>query len=169
MQEDRIPTYMYCIEGIVGAQLGNEREPCPKVPRDTSEAQLELRMEHILNSGPTWIWAVAILFAAILFALAVDAILFFILNRLARRNGNVFIHSLVGHGQLPFRFILPLLALMAVLPAVRLSDEVLTPIERVIGLGLIAATAWVVILATQVISDLISAQYRIDLVDNLSA
>ena len=101
-------------------------------------------MEHILITWHSWIWSVTILVAAILITLAVHAVLFFILNRLARRKGNVLINSLVGHGQLPTRFILPLLTLLGVLPAVRLSDDALTPIERAIGLGLIAAIAWLV-------------------------
>jgi small-conductance mechanosensitive channel len=81
----------------------------------------------------------------------------------------VFLNSLVGHGEGPSRWILPLLALMAALPAARLSEDVLTPIERAVGLGLIAATAWLVILISHIVSDLISARYRIDLADNLSA
>jgi len=126
-------------------------------------------MEHILKTWHTWIWSVTILAAAILIALAVHTVFFFILRRLARRKGNVFVNSLVEHGRLPSRWILPLLTLMAVLPAARLSDEWLIPIERAIGLGLIAAIAWLVILATQIISDLISARYRKDLAQNLSA
>ncbi len=126
-------------------------------------------MEHILTTWHSWIWSVTILVAAILFALAVHAVLFFILKRLARRKGSVFINSLVEHGQLPSYYILPLLALMAVLPTVRLSDEVLTPIERAIGLGLIAAIAWLIILTTQIVSDLLSARYHNELAKNLSA
>ena len=58
---------------------------------------------------------------------------------------------------------------LAVLPAVRFPDSVLTPFERAVGLGLIVATSWLVILFAQIVSDLISARYRIDLADNLAA
>jgi small-conductance mechanosensitive channel len=126
-------------------------------------------MEFILKNWHTWMWSVSTLAAAILIALAVHAVLFFVLTRLARRKGDVFINSLVDHGQRPSRWILPLLTLIVALPAARLSGSVLTPIVRAAGLGLIAATAWLVILISQIISDLISARYRIDLVDNLSA
>jgi len=126
-------------------------------------------MEHVWDTWHIWIWPVTILAAAVLIGLAAHTALFFILKRLARQKGNVFINSLMGHGRMASRWILPLLTLMALLPAARLSEDVLTPIERAIGLGLIAATAWLVILTIEIISDLISARYRKDLAQNLSA
>src|ERR1700674_5930703 len=119
-------------------------------------------MEHVWDTWHIWIWPVTILSAAVLIGLAAHTALFFILKRLARQKGNVFINSLMGHGRMASRWILPLLMLMALLPAARLSEDVLTPIERAIGLGLIAATAWLVILISQIISDLISARYPRD-------
>jgi small-conductance mechanosensitive channel len=126
-------------------------------------------MELILKNWQTWTWSVSTLAAAILIALAGHMVLFFVLTRLARRKGDVFINSLVDHGRRPSRWILPLLMLMAALPAARLSESVQTPIERAVGLGLIAATAWLVILISHIVSDLIFARYRMDLADNLSA
>lgn len=126
-------------------------------------------MELVLRNWPIWIWSASALAGAVLVGLAVHAALFLILRHLARRKGDVFVTSLVRHGQGPFRWILPLLALLAVLPAVRFPDSVLTPFERAVGLGLIVATSWLVILFAQIVSDLISARYRIDLADNLAA
>src|SRR3984957_10999919 len=126
-------------------------------------------MEFILKNWNTWMWSASILTGAILIALAAHSVLFFVLTRMARRKGDVFIKSLVSHGEWPSRWILPLVALIVALPAARLSENVLTPIQRVAGLGLIAATAWLIILISYIVSDLISARYRIDLVDNLSA
>jgi small-conductance mechanosensitive channel len=126
-------------------------------------------MESFLKNWHAWMWSVGTLAAAIFVALALHSILFFILNRLARRKGHVFVNSMVRHAQKPSRWILPLLTLMAALPAAHFSENVLTPLERAIGLGLIAAVAWLVILTSQIISDLVSARYRIDLADNLSA
>jgi small-conductance mechanosensitive channel len=126
-------------------------------------------MEFIIKNWDTWMWSASILTGAILIALAAHSVLFFVLTRMARRKGEVFINSLVSHGEWPSRWILPLVALIAVLPAARLSENVLTPIQRVAGLALIAATAWLIILISYIVSDLISARYRIDLVDNLSA
>jgi small-conductance mechanosensitive channel len=116
-----------------------------------------------------WIWSIAILAAAILSALAIHTVLFFVLSRLARRKAHVFVNSIVRHARKPTLWILPLLTLMAVLPAARFSESLLAPIERAIGLGLVATTAWLVILTSQIVSDLVSTRYRIDLADNLSA
>jgi small-conductance mechanosensitive channel len=126
-------------------------------------------MQLILLNWHTWMWSVSILAGTILIALAGHSVLFFVLTRMARRKGDVFITSLVSHSQWPSRWILPLVALMAALPAAHLSENVLTPVERAAGLGLIAATAWLVILISQIVSDLIFARYRIDLADNLAA
>ena len=126
-------------------------------------------MELFLKNWHTWMWSASILAGAIVLALVGHSVLFFVLTRMARRKGDVFINSLVSHGKWPSRWILPLVALMAALPAARLSESVLTPVERAAGLGIIAATAWLVILISQIVSDLIFARYRIDLADNLAA
>jgi small-conductance mechanosensitive channel len=126
-------------------------------------------MELILRNWHAWMWSVWTLAAAILLALAVHAVLFFVLKRLARRKGDVFVNSLVRHGQRPSRWILPLLALLAALPAAQLSDIVLVAIERGAGLGLIAATAWLVILISQIVTDILTARYHNELAGNLSA
>jgi hypothetical protein len=44
-----------------------------------------------------------------------------------------------------------------------------TALERAAGLGLIAATAWLVILIIQIVTDLASARYRMNLADSLAA
>jgi len=126
-------------------------------------------MELISSNWHAWMWSICTLAIAILIAAAIHTVLFLVLKRLARRKGDVFISSLVRHGQAPSRRILPLLTLLAALPVARLPENVQVGIERAAGLGLIAATAWLVILTLQIVSDLVSARYRMDLADNLSA
>ncbi len=126
-------------------------------------------MGSILTSWPVWVWSLGAFALAILLGFLIHAILFLILGRLSRRQGDVFVTSLVRHGERPGRWILPLLMLLVVLPAAQLPDSVLTPLQRLVGLALIAATAWLVILLTQIVADLISARHRIDLADNLEA
>jgi len=126
-------------------------------------------MEIYFKNWPIWMWSFTVLSAAILVAVMIHAVLFNILSRLARRTGRVFVNSMVRRAQKPSRWILPLLTLMAAVPVARFSENVLPPIERAIGLGLIAATARLVILTSQIISDIISARYRMDLPDNLAA
>src|SRR3984893_10298264 len=116
-------------------------------------------MEHVWDIWHIWIWPVTILAAAVLTGLAAHTALFFILKRLTRQKGNVFVNSLMGHGRMSSRWILPFLTLMALLPAARLSEDVLTPIERAIGLGLIAATAWLLLLNIEIISHLLLPPY----------
>ncbi|MGB6429932.1 MAG: mechanosensitive ion channel family protein [Candidatus Acidiferrales bacterium] len=126
-------------------------------------------MDRFLHDWSAWIWPSAVLAAAVVVALAVHAVLFFILKRLARRKGDVFVSSLVRHGQWPTLWILPLLAILFVLPGARLPEDVLTPMQRAAGLALIAAVAWLVILSVLVVSDIVAARYRMDVADNLRA
>src|SRR5487761_781910 len=116
-----------------------------------------------------YLWAAGILAGAIVIALVVHFILFFVLKRLARRKGDVVVNSLVRHAQGPSRWILPLLGLLVALPTVPLPPKILTPLEHIVGLGLIASIAWLVILFSQILSDILAARYRVDVPDNLTA
>src|SRR6185312_8041962 len=66
-------------------------------------------------------------------------------------------------------WIFPLLALLLVLPTVPLPPVFRSGLQHVIGLGVIAALAWGVILSADILSDLIAARHRIDVADNLEA
>lgn len=116
-----------------------------------------------------FLWAAGILAGAIVVAVVVHFILFFILKRLASRKGDVVIKSLVRHSQGPSLWILPLLALLVALPTAPLPEGLSTILEHIIGLGLIASIAWLVILFSQIASDVLGARYRVDVPDNLTA
>ncbi|HKV28801.1 MAG TPA: hypothetical protein VJN90_11075, partial [Candidatus Acidoferrales bacterium] len=116
-----------------------------------------------------YLWAAGILAGAVVIALAVHFVLFLILKRLAGRKGDVVIKSLVRHSKGPSLWILPLLALLVALPTVPLTQRLLTIFEHIVGLGLIAAIAWLVILFSQIVSDVLAVRYRIDVADNLVA
>lgn len=115
------------------------------------------------------LWAAGILAGAIAIALIAHFILFFILKRLANRKGDVVVKSLVRHSQGPSLWILPLLALLVALPTVPLQQRLSTILEHIVGLGLIASIAWLVILFSQILSDILAARYRVDVPDNLTA
>jgi len=102
-------------------------------------------------------------------ALVVHRIAFANLSRLAARPGRLFEASLARHGRQPARWIFPLLALLLVLPTVPLPPVFRSGLQHVIGLGVIAALAWGVILSADILSDLIAARHRIDVADNLEA
>ncbi|MGC1107620.1 MAG: mechanosensitive ion channel family protein [Candidatus Acidiferrales bacterium] len=115
------------------------------------------------------LWSAVILAAAIIFALAVHFIAFWLLRRLARRKGALLDQSLVKRGQGPSRWIFPLLAVLVVLPGLPLPAKLMSALEHVTGLGLIAAIAWLVILISEITSDVLAGRYRVDVADNLLA
>jgi small-conductance mechanosensitive channel len=126
-------------------------------------------MDFLPKHWHAWAWSVGLLAIAIVFALVVHRALFALLKRVARRSGSVLVDSLVRHTQRASKWILPLPALLAAVPYIRLPQLVLAPIERALGLALIAAVAWLVILFSEVVSDVVASRYRIDVADNLTA
>lgn len=116
-----------------------------------------------------YLWSGIYLGSAIILSLIVRAIVFWILRRFTRKRGKLIGHSLVSHGAGPTRWIFPLLACLIVLPGVPLPHTPMMVMEHIVGIGLIAACAWLVILLVDVISDVISGRYRIDVADNLMA
>ena len=115
------------------------------------------------------LWSGIFIGAAIVAALIVRAIVFWALRRFTRRRGKVVGHSLLQHGQGPTRWIFPLLACLIVLPGVPLPHTPMVVLEHAVGIGLIAACAWLVILLVEVIADVLSGRYRVDVADNLMA
>lgn len=114
-------------------------------------------------------WSGGILAAAIVASLLVRAIVFWLLHRLARRKDSVLGRSLVRRGQRPTRWIFPFLACLIILPGLPLPRELMTALEHIAGLGLIAAVAWLAVLLIEIASDMITGRYRIDVADNLTA
>ncbi|MFZ0743998.1 MAG: mechanosensitive ion channel family protein [Terracidiphilus sp.] len=115
------------------------------------------------------LWAAAILGAAIVVALIAHIVVFKLLRRLAKRKNGAIGQSLARHGEGPSRWIFPLLAVLAVLPGLPLPQILMSALEHITGLGLIAAVAWLVILFIDITSDVLSGRYRVDVEDNLVA
>lgn len=116
-----------------------------------------------------WFWPVIVLAGSIVLALIIHNILFAIGKRLAHRTGNILNNSLVRHAEGPTRWIFPLLALVLALPALPVRTDWIDVVRRIVGLGVIAAIAWVVILLASVFGDIIYSRYRMDIADNLAA
>jgi small-conductance mechanosensitive channel len=110
-----------------------------------------------------------LLAAAIAAALIAHFALFRLLHLFARRKAAVLDQSLIRHGQGPSRWIFPLLAALVVLPGLPLPKILMSALEHITGLGLIAAMAWLVTLFVDVTSDVLTGRYRIDVADNLVA
>jgi small-conductance mechanosensitive channel len=126
-------------------------------------------VENLTTNWHLWAWPVIVLGGATLLALIGHRILFSILRRITLRKGGLLINSLIRHAQTPLAWILPFLALLAALPAARLPNDALPPMQRAVGLGLIAATGWLCALSSTIVFDVISARYRMDVEDNLAA
>src|SRR6185503_10931878 len=88
------------------------------------------------------LWSAGIIAGAIVLALIARALVFWVLKRWAHRKNNVLGKSLVRYGQGPTHWIFPLLAVLCVLPGLPLPNRLMTALEHITSLGLIAAIAW---------------------------
>jgi len=114
-------------------------------------------------------WSTGILVGAVIGALIVRWILFFFLKRIAARHKSVIANSLVHHGARLSRWFFPLLALLVALPGTSLPPQIMKPIQHAIGIALIAVLAWLAILVSEVVSDILTARYQVSVADNLLA
>jgi small-conductance mechanosensitive channel len=125
--------------------------------------------EYFANHWQNVAISAAILGGAVGLALLAHWIIFLVLDRLARKPSRTTEASIARHGRRPSAWVLPLLALLIAIPATPLPRSVTVPFGRVIGLGLIAAIGWAVILIADVLADVITARFRLDVRDNLEA
>jgi small-conductance mechanosensitive channel len=126
-------------------------------------------LSAILRNWHNLLLSAGFLAAAVGVGLLGRAILFWLLRRMCKRRKTLLGQSLVRHSESPTRWIFPLLVVLAVLPGLPLPPKLMAALEHLTGLGLIAATAWLVILFVEIASDLLSGRYRIDVADNLMA
>src|SRR5690242_11935719 len=111
----------------------------------------------------------AFLAGVIVIAIIAHAIVFWVLRRLAHRKTALLGQSLVRHSQKPSRWIFPLLAVLIILPGLPLTPKVMAALQHIVGIGLIATAAWLVILCIDIFTDIVTGRYRIDVSDNLTA
>jgi small-conductance mechanosensitive channel len=123
----------------------------------------------LLATGREWLWSSGILVGAILAALGIHRLLFTALDRVTRRTRSVIDNSLVRHSRPPARLLLPLVAVFLALPATPLPATLEGSIQHGVGLGLIAAVAWLIVAMTKVIDDVIKSRYDLEAADNLAA
>ena len=126
-------------------------------------------IQFIVQNWRELAWSAGILAAAIGAGFVGRAIVFWMLREFDRRKSAVVGRSLVKHGQGPTRWIFPLLAVLCVLPGLPLPPILMSALEHIAGIGLIAAMAWLTILLVDVTSDVLGARYRVDVADNLVA
>jgi small-conductance mechanosensitive channel len=110
----------------------------------------------------------AVLAGAILVALLAHYILYSLVERFARRKSGSDIFF-VKRSKAPTRTIFPLLALAIAMPFAPLPQHLKDILQHILGIGVIGAIGWGVIIIVQVFADVVYARYTIDVDDNLIA
>lgn len=122
-----------------------------------------------MNFWHTWVWSVVLIGSAVAAALVLHALVYRLLQRIVDRTETTLDNAIVQRTRGPARLILPLLAVLFVLPSAPMREGLRDAITHLVGIGQIACMAWVIIAFVGVLEDLMSARYRIDAADNLEA
>jgi small-conductance mechanosensitive channel len=126
-------------------------------------------LAQLWQNWQAWLLPAMILVGSVLLAFLVHSAVFAIAKRLAKRTEGSIANSLMRHAEGPTRWIFPLLAIILALPILPVRDELVEMLRHAVGIGVIAAIAWVIILLSEVFGDAIYARYRTDIADNLTA
>jgi len=126
-------------------------------------------MNYYLEGLYPWLWSFGVLLGMIVLGLIVQWFVYAVGRRVAVRTERVSIGFMIARSRLPARFLLPLLFIALVLPDLPLPPHVMDTLQRLVGMGFIAAAAWMVIAVLEAIEDAATARYPTDVVDNLAA
>jgi len=106
---------------------------------------------------------------AILIGLVVQRVLSWTFERWAKRTGNPFAISVARRTKRPAAYVLPLVAILAVLPNIVLPPQWTHPVLHTVGLLVIAGLAWSMIALIRLWGDVVIAPHSVDVEDNLLA
>ncbi len=126
-------------------------------------------MQHYLSDWRNALWSSGLVGGAILLALAAHRIIFTLSQRIASRKSAAFYTLLARHEENPTRVLLPLLALLAVIPWLPLPPYIVAHLSHAAGLALIACIGWQAVAVLDVLQDYISHRHVLDLSDYLAA
>jgi small-conductance mechanosensitive channel len=126
-------------------------------------------LAQLWQNWQAWLWPTIILVSSIFLAFVVHSAVFAVAKRVAKRTDGPIVSSLLRHAEGPSRWIFPLLAIILALPALPVRSDLVQMLRHAVGLGVIAAIAWVIILLSDVFGDALYARYRTDIADNLTA
>jgi small-conductance mechanosensitive channel len=115
------------------------------------------------------LWSVGLAAGAVALALIAHSLVLRLLKRITRRKGGEFYDRLAKYQAAPTRLLLPLLALMTVIPWMPLTSVTIDRLNHGAGLILIACTAWILVSLLDVVQDFIAHRQAIDVSDNLAA
>ena len=116
-----------------------------------------------------WLWSAGVIGFALVLGRAIQYVIYSAARRVAGRTGAILDDSLVRHTARPARYILPLLAVVSLVPLAPLPPGIEGSLQHAVGLGLIASVAWMLIAITDVLGDIVAARYDVSAADNLTA
>jgi len=126
-------------------------------------------MEEFLQNWETVIWSLGLLAAVVILGIILHYLLFYTIERMARRTQTILDDSLVKNCRRPLQLVIPLIAVSIVLPLLKISPTILAALKHVLSLAVIASVAWLFIRTTYVLDDIVLSRYKIDEKDNLRA
>ncbi len=106
---------------------------------------------------------------AVALGILAQFLIYWLLQRVIHGERGSLPRLLLENTKAPARYILPLLALYAVVPFTPLPERATGYIEKTLNLCLIAAVGWALIVAIQVVAGLLTFRYSIEVEDNLHA
>jgi small-conductance mechanosensitive channel len=126
-------------------------------------------IDWVPQASRSWVWAGVVMFVAVVAALAVHAVVYYVADRITRRTDAVADSSAVRRTRKSARAVLAVVALRLAEPVLPLDDAGHDAVRHLIGVALIAALTWLIVRVLSVIDDVILARYRVDVRDNLQA
>ena len=124
-------------------------------------------LERIWNNP--WFIGPAAIVVAVALALIAHRIVFLAIERAMPRRLMILQQTLVRRLKKPALYVLPTLAVLAVIPTLPLPDHTMRVIDYVSGLGAIAIVGWAAAIGIAMLEDVVTAHYRIEERDNLRA
>jgi small-conductance mechanosensitive channel len=126
-------------------------------------------MPEFILDRQQWIQPGVVLIGSLILVLIFHSVFFLIIGRIAEKSGNVALTSLTRRSKAPTRVIVFLITFIACFPAFPLHQPFEKWVDKGAGLGLTAGIAWLVIVLTGVIEDVVIAKFPLDVRDNLTA
>jgi small-conductance mechanosensitive channel len=123
--------------------------------------------EHVWTNP--WFIAPAAVIVAIVLALIAHRMVFLAIARAMPRRLTILQGTLQRRLEKPSLYVLPALAVFAVIPVLPLPDRTMEVIDYVSGLGAIAVVGWAAAVGIAMLEDIVTAHYRIEERDNLRA
>jgi small-conductance mechanosensitive channel len=123
----------------------------------------------VIDGWRGWLTTALVSAAAVVLGIVAHRILFSLARRAVRNRQGYLLASIVRYAELPSRVILPVLALLAAVPWLRITPESLALLLRALELVLIAALGWLAIATLNAIQEFIANRYTIEAAENLAA